>query len=891
MDNPSSGHAPHETITALHRLAALLALPDVPSYAADLTLDHLGAWKAQIEALAFEQPAAAQDAADLLVRIGAATGDPQRAALTLWTAANVHFILDRPGPALALFEQAEVIYRQHGERLQVARMGVGVISALCKLGRYAEALAWGSEIAPTLAASAEPTDQRRLAGTYNGMGISSEHLGRYIEALDGYEHKLAWWQRQTGPRADIETARSLVNIGVVKTRLGLYVEALDAFSEARQKLTQAEVSGQVQDDIARIDMDVARLEALRSSPPAVVAEAFALARQSRATADPHGTSTDLALLDLFELEWRVHVFGAQAVAAVDVAVLADRCRRAGLAYETARAELLQGRLLAAAGDEAGAAALFGRVDKEARARGAAEMVIWAGLEQARLLRRIGAGDPVRHQYERVIAQVEGVRDHLPSDELRAGYLEDKLSVYQELAAMLLETGNDPAAFQVIERAKARTLTELLAARAEGSDGRSTATAAATQLQAEIAERRQRLERAATPVEPTQRHQIEREIVGLTRQIARQTRRAGLASADPPAPEAIADLLPAGVLALSYAVIQDQVWAFLIGPAGLCDRPVRLGPALTPDALKLDLARITMIGRLPRPAAERWLAAQVRAAQAPLAQWYTRYLMPLRTHLARYDRLLIVPDGLLNLLPFSAFYNPETQRYLIETHDIIQAPSLATWTTIAKQAATRRRLSTPRSVLAVGYSADGHLPHAVAEAEQVAAQYAHAQLLADASATRARLRTLAPEQDLIYLATHGLFRADMPAFSYLELADGRLEAFEISELDLTADLVVLSACETAAGRLTGNELMGLVRAFLHAGARSVLATHWPVDDQAMRALMAVFIQRLEAGARTAHALGAAQRVLCEGKSDLGALAAHPFFWGGAVLVGADGNGER
>ena len=63
---------------------------------------------------------------------------------------------------------------------------------------------------------------------------------------------------------------------------------------------------------------------------------------------------------------------------------------------------------------------------------------------------------------------------------------------------------------------------------------------------------------------------------------------------------------------------------------------------------------------------------------------------------------------------------------------------------------------------------------------------------------------------MHIATHGLYRADTPAFSYLELADGRLEAFDIARLELNAAAVVLSACETGVGRLTGNELMGLAR---------------------------------------------------------------------------------
>ncbi len=206
---------------AIRRLYALLALGDFPTAPLEVTLYDLSRWKPLIERMAFERPADAEEAADLVIGIGNATGDELCAALGLWIAANVHFILDHAAEALRLFEQAEALYRRHDELLQVARLSVGKISALDKLGRYEETLACEQAVMPLLAASADPADQRRLAGVYNGIGISSEHLGRYLEALDGYARKLAWWQARQGPAAEVETARSLVNIGVVKTRLGL----------------------------------------------------------------------------------------------------------------------------------------------------------------------------------------------------------------------------------------------------------------------------------------------------------------------------------------------------------------------------------------------------------------------------------------------------------------------------------------------------------------------------------------------------------------------------------------------------------------------------------------------------------------------------------------------
>jgi CHAT domain-containing protein len=149
------------------------------------------------------------------------------------------------------------------------------------------------------------------------------------------------------------------------------------------------------------------------------------------------------------------------------------------------------------------------------------------------------------------------------------------------------------------------------------------------------------------------------------------------------------------------------------------------------------------------------------------------------------------------------------------------------------------------------------------------------LLLEEAATRDSFVRAAEDTGLVHIATHGLYRADNPAFSYLELADGRLEAFDIAQLELNAATVVLSACETGVGHLTGNELLGLVRAFLYAGARSVLATQWVVDDETTAALVTDVAQRLVRGRAITQALHEAQAAWLAMYS--GTLLEHPSLW--------------
>jgi CHAT domain-containing protein len=158
------------------------------------------------------------------------------------------------------------------------------------------------------------------------------------------------------------------------------------------------------------------------------------------------------------------------------------------------------------------------------------------------------------------------------------------------------------------------------------------------------------------------------------------------------------------------------------------------------------------------------------------------------------------------------------------------------------------------------------------------------------ATEEAFRRLAPTRGVLHLATYGVLNTHNPLFSYVDLAqgggeDGRLEVHEVFGLDLAAELVVLSACQTALGSgaladvPNGDDWLGLTRAFLHAGAARVVATLWAVEDRSTADLMEEFYDRRAEGAADATALAQAQRNLLAANAT-----AHPFHWAGVVLVG-------
>ena len=250
--------------------------------------------------------------------------------------------------------------------------------------------------------------------------------------------------------------------------------------------------------------------------------------------------------------------------------------------------------------------------------------------------------------------------------------------------------------------------------------------------------------------------------------------------------------------------------------------------------------------------------------------------PLASKLESGD-LLLIPHGPLHQVPFAALRDAEG-RSLIERHPLVFAPSATTLGFLGqKQTPWRGR------ALVLG-DPDRTLPHAAAEARAVAAGLGVTPNLGSEAKRELVLRQ-AGQVDLLHIAAHGVQDNFQPELSHLRLAPagpgGQLTVRDIYGLRLEeANLVVLSACDTASGHLTdGDDLIGLTRAFLAAGAPTVLTTLWPIDDSASAALMTSFYRHLGASGNAASSLRAAQlEVMKEPAWN------SPYYWAGFVLSG-------
>ncbi len=234
------------------------------------------------------------------------------------------------------------------------------------------------------------------------------------------------------------------------------------------------------------------------------------------------------------------------------------------------------------------------------------------------------------------------------------------------------------------------------------------------------------------------------------------------------------------------------------------------------------------------------------------------------------KLVFVPAGVIHYVPFHALHDGE--KYLVETYETVYAPSAAVWTALAA-----KRVRKPKSSLVMGY-ADERIPQAEREARELGRALPNSDVHTGKKATFEAFTANAARYDLIHLACHGQFRPDNPMFSSLHLADGWVTVQDICARRIKASLVTLSACETGISKIAaGDELLGLVRGFLSAGAASLVVSLWTVNDYATLTLMRQFYSCLTSGHSAASALRIAQLQLIR-------RGEHPYLWSPFIAIG-------
>ncbi len=485
-------------------------------------------------------------------------------------------------------------------------------------------------------------------------------------------------------------------------------------------------------------------------------------------------------------------------------------------------------------------------------------------DYAEMNEMLGRHEEARQAYDRAIEELESHRHSLSRDELKTAMASDRgvQYLYFLAARAAFRRREFEAAFAYIERSKARSLLDLLAGNTSdlsSFENESQVLRQWRQLNAQLSLWRGLLaaERAQQPHDQERIGQISAALA--QDQQALQQLELDLSQENPNFyqainPEAptlgvaeVAARLQPGDLLIEYAFLDDDLLIWTIDQQGLV------------QALHFETSAETLNRHIHLLHRSCQNGGDYQAAAKLLSE---RLLEPLSPNLRGRQKLLIIPYGAMHRLPFQVL--PVDGNPLGLTFTLSYLPSASAMQFIRDES----RVVSPEA-LAVG-NPRGDLPRAGAEATFVAGLYRQRALLED-EATEPEVRRELPGKGLLHFATHGRLSEENPLNSALLLAGkDELTLYELMGLQLEADLVVLSACETAIGETTrGDDVLGLTRGLLAAGARQALVTLWKVDDLSTSLFMGAFYQSLLKGARPSEALLQAQRYLRElDKDDIG-----------------------
>jgi len=485
------------------------------------------------------------------------------------------------------------------------------------------------------------------------------------------------------------------------------------------------------------------------------------------------------------------------------------------------------------------------------------------------------------RYRQAVLKLDRLRTGLSQQEQRQSFLDNESveDLYSRLIALLSHAGLRDEAWQYMERAKARSFLEALQGRRFAADTSTPAVAQLSDLEKHMTDLRVQLSPGNEEVLRTAGREpavLKLELRDLEAKftLARdqanlsQSRSGQVLSLKPPPLPQIQKALAAHAVLVEYGLLDGEVTAFVVtanSAEQLCWKA---------DTNKLRQNVLRLRGLLADPQSTEWPAL--------LDQVSKTLVTPVAAKIPQDTKqILVVPAGYLNYLPFQVLSLPDG-RALVEAYAISSLPSASALLYLGPGTQKTGELF----LGALGATAvDGMppLPGTLTETAGIAAEYPKARTASGLAFTHDAARSALLSADTVHFATHGLLEEQAPLFSALLTSPAagqpsRLSLYEIVGMKLRSKLVVLSACETGLGKLQGgDEITGLSRTFLAAGADTVVASLWKVSDESTALLMQEFYRRLGEGLAPAAALR-------ESALAVRAKYRHPFYWAPFVVTG-------
>ncbi len=750
------------------------------------------------------------------------TGDRRTAADSLQVLATCDMLLGRLEEAETVERRAIAAFRELGDAHQVANLTVTLSTILGEKGDQ-DAKA---EILRRMIREAEQAGYNDVLGrALNNLGVVYYDQGDYERSLQ-YVSRAADIYIRVNPDPSMP-ARFHSNIGVMHQFLGHDREAFAEYAMAEESAVKIG--------------DVLQQMHIKNNRAALY-----------------------------------RVTGQPAKALEEMRVVARFYDSSPMRTDALRVAAEYAQTLLAVGDAETALSVCEKALVEARQVGGPDIIRLIQAPMAEAYLRTGRRKEARTAFLEAIAAIEAIKLTGREDE-KENFFHEKGRAYQGMVRLAYEEGNRLESLQFAERAKARLLLDVL----RGARANLTRTMTADERQREsdlataLSNLDSRIAKEGSRVSQELLDRRNRSAVALDelRQslyLAHPELRLQRAEFRPIGMAQIAALLrDSDTTLVEFTLTGDKAYVFTItrdraGKPLLQTRELRDPGRLAAD---VESFRSQMGARDPG----------YRDAARSL---YSRLFGESATGAPLGKRLIIVPDGPLWNLPFQALITPRG-KHLVEESSVFYAPSLTAIDALQKRG--RNQTDGGHTLLATAA-----LPETMGEIEQVGKLYGprSTALLTGQGATKEHWRTEAPHYRILHFATHGVLESNNPLSSYLILqGDDTLTAREILSMNLSADLAVLSACETARGKFRfGEGMIGMSWAFLVAGSPTTVVSQWKVDSESTASLMVAFHRALNV--KAGQPLSGRAEALRQAQLQLLATPQyrHPFYWAGFVMIG-------
>jgi CHAT domain-containing protein/lipopolysaccharide biosynthesis regulator YciM len=855
--------------------------------------------------------AAAADHHEQAAALFEAAGDTNQVARTLSSSMQPLLLMGEYNRAFAAAERARTIFIAEGDSWRLARLDINLGNIYYRQDRFDEALASYERAYQGLPTEKDPEG---IAAVLSNMATCYISLNLFPKALDSYQRARQFCEEHGMPLLVTQADYNIAYLHYLRGEYSRAIEMLRAtrvnakkigdgyhhalcnldlselYLELNLSAEAAELSQQGYEGFRKLGMGYESAKCLAFSAMAASqrGQAFEGLQRFSEARQMFVKEKNRAWPSLIDL-YRALVFfseGRYFEARRHCSEALESFRALHLTNKAVMAQLLLARIALRTGENDQAfqhatAALAESSELESPVLTYQTHLLLGNVHSAR-----GDRDQAYTSYQSARHALETLRGNLRGEELKIAFIKNRLEVYENLVELCLAGHDRPGAaeeaFTYVEQAKSRSLMDLFLRPApaftEKTTGQSELVRSIRDLREELnwyynlIEReqlqpeQQSPERIASLEKKAQRH--EKELVRILHDATdADAAQAGLQMPSHVPIATIRAAIPEDTLLVEYFQVRDRILLCLLGRETLEIIPVTLETRIA-SLLRLLQFQLSKF-RLGPQYLETVRDSLLQTTQAHLKELHDELIAPVAPKL-KANHLIFVPHGLLHYVPFHALF--DGNQHVIDRFTVSYSPSASIYSLCQTRTANT---SGPSLVFGIP---DPQAPAILDEVQALTSVLDQAELFIGQNATANVLRDKGPASRLIHIATHGRFRQDNPMFSAIRLGDSFLSLFDLYQLRLPVELITLSGCSTGLNVVAaGDELIGLARGLLHAGAQSLILSLWDVHDKSTAEFMSVFYRSLGQGQSKAVALRAAML-------ELRASYPHCYQWAPFILVG-------